>query len=150
MPKTWAKSFDWIFNQKTTFENNYEKFEQKVNKIEKQHNEKLKETTENIEISKENLKTEQDKILKENNKVQTERSKLKHSISEIKNEHRDNSERQEVLEAKLMQAEKSIVKNKALTKGVSKMIEHEKTVVTELNQIKMGAKNSIKKFSSFI
>ena len=124
MPKTWAKSFDWIFNQKTTFENNHEKLRQKVNEIEKQHGEKLEKTTEKLEISKEELKKEQDKILKETENVQTEKSKLKHSIREIKNEHRDNSERQKVLEAKLMQAEKSIVKNKALTKGVSKMIEH--------------------------
>ena len=69
MPKTWAKSYEWIFNQKTNLENDYKKLEEKVKEIEEQHDEYLGKIAENINKSRKELQDEHDIILEETKKV---------------------------------------------------------------------------------
>ena len=89
MPKTWDKTFNWIFDTKQAFDKNYAAFEEKINKVEKQEDVELNQISKQIQKDKEQLTTDHEKIMHQKSKMQAKRDELDKQIEECTKTHKD-------------------------------------------------------------
>ena len=88
MPKTWNKSYGWIFEHKTKLKNNYEKISKKADKVEKQQDNALKEINFKIDQCQNQLANQYNEIVPNQNDLQAQKDELHHNIARCTKKHK--------------------------------------------------------------
>ena len=150
MPKTWEKSYQWILDKKTVYDEDYQKLREKVNEIEDQNEKALIQITNDIKNSRKELKNENDNIIDKTQEVEIQKKDLKNSIKNSIKHHKEHSKKQKDLRTELNEKEKLIVKNKIRLKCNDQMIKHEQDIIHKLEQINVDAKSKEKEIRNNI
>ena len=80
IPKSWKKHYEWISEQKTILEQNYEKQIKKVDEDTKQQEIKLKEIKEKVEQSRTDLSNQSGEIYKKYQNIQAAKESIQKEI----------------------------------------------------------------------
>ena len=88
MPKTWDKSYEWIFEHKTKLKYSYEKISKKAEKVEKQQENELKEINFKIDQYQNQLANQYNEIVPNQNDLQAQKDELHHNIAKCTKNHK--------------------------------------------------------------